>query len=243
MQQAYQRHLIQVGFVDRLVGDLLDRLRKADMYERSLVVVTADHGITFRLGQPQRDPTAATLPDIALVPLFVKQPGQREGDVIDHHVEITDVLPTTVGRRLHRRHTPVQVRHRRDVHEQHLVLDHGRRPAAEAARRRGVPDPARALVFRAVVAAALGRGRARGRAPARRRSPQGRLSPCASCRHPPPGPRPLFPELLRGDDGPRPRAVHHGARQGPVGGFPAPVRDAVRADLGPEERGSAWSSR
>jgi len=29
----------------------------------------------------------------------------------------------------------------------------------------------------------------------------------------------------------------------PVGEFPALVRDAVRADLGPEERGSAWSSR
>jgi hypothetical protein len=37
----------------------------------------SDHGITFRLGQPQRDPTAATLPDIALVPLFVSSQPAR----------------------------------------------------------------------------------------------------------------------------------------------------------------------
>ena len=92
--QAYQRHLLQVGFVDRLIGDLLDRLRETDMYDSSLVVVTADHGISFRPGQSRRGATQVTLPDIAFVPLFVKQPGQEQGEVPDYHVEILDVLPT-----------------------------------------------------------------------------------------------------------------------------------------------------
>jgi hypothetical protein len=92
--QAYQRHLLQVGFVDRLVGDLLDRLRKTDMYDRSLVVVTADHGISFRPGQTHRGASEVNLQDIAFVPLFVKRPGQEEGDVIDRHVETIDVVPT-----------------------------------------------------------------------------------------------------------------------------------------------------
>lgn len=92
--QAYQRHLLQVGFVDRLIGDLLDRLRETDMYDGSLVVVTADHGVSFRPGQSRRGATQVTLPDIAFVPLFVKQPGQQEGEVVDYHVEILDVLPT-----------------------------------------------------------------------------------------------------------------------------------------------------
>jgi hypothetical protein len=92
--QAYQRHLLQVGFVDRLVGDLLDRLRQTGTYERSLVVMTADHGVSFRPGESQRGASEATLQDIAFVPLFVKEPGQTEGAVVDYHVQTTDVLPT-----------------------------------------------------------------------------------------------------------------------------------------------------
>jgi hypothetical protein len=92
--QAYQRHLLQVGFVDRLVGDLLDRLRETGMYDDSLVVVVADHGVSFRPGEPWRDATEETLPDIAFVPFFVKQPGQEQGEIVEHHVQVIDVLPT-----------------------------------------------------------------------------------------------------------------------------------------------------
>ncbi len=92
--QAYQRHLLQVGYADRLLGDLLERLRDTGMYDRSLVVVTADHGMSFREGESGRVASQANLEDIAFVPLFVKQPGQERGEVVDHHVETIDVLPT-----------------------------------------------------------------------------------------------------------------------------------------------------
>ncbi|MGH3019581.1 MAG: sulfatase-like hydrolase/transferase, partial [Gaiellaceae bacterium] len=92
--QAYQRHLLQVGFVDRLAGELLDRLRRTGTYERSLVVLTADHGVSFRPGESQRGASQETLQDIAFVPLFVKEPGQTRGAVVDYHVQTTDVLPT-----------------------------------------------------------------------------------------------------------------------------------------------------
>ena len=92
--QAYQRHLLQVGYVDQLLGDLLERLRDTGMYDRSLVVVTADHGMSFREGESGRIASQANLEDVAFVPLFVKQPGQERGEVVDHHVETIDVLPT-----------------------------------------------------------------------------------------------------------------------------------------------------
>ena len=92
--QAYQRHLLQVGYVDRLIGDLLQRLRETGMYDRSLVVVTADHGMSFREGEPARIASRANLQDVAFVPLFVKEPGQERGAVADYHVETIDVLPT-----------------------------------------------------------------------------------------------------------------------------------------------------
>lgn len=92
--QAYQRHLLQVGFADRLVGDLLERLRRTGTYDESLVVVTADHGVSFRPGESQRGASQANLEDIAFVPLFVKEPGQQRGGAVDYHVETIDVLPT-----------------------------------------------------------------------------------------------------------------------------------------------------
>jgi Sulfatase len=92
--QAYQRHLLQAGFVDRLLGQLIDRLRATGVYDDALVVVTADHGVSFRVGESRRGATPRNLQDIAFVPLFVKTPGQRRGEIVDYHVQTVDILPT-----------------------------------------------------------------------------------------------------------------------------------------------------
>jgi hypothetical protein len=97
VEQAYQRHLVQVACVDRLVGRLLRRLRRTGLWERSLLVVTSDHGVSIRPGAMRREVDPArpnNLQDIALVPLFVKLPGQTEGTVVDAHVQTIDILPT-----------------------------------------------------------------------------------------------------------------------------------------------------
>ncbi|HLM32875.1 MAG TPA: sulfatase-like hydrolase/transferase [Gaiellaceae bacterium] len=92
--QGWQRHLLQVGFVDTLLGELVRNLRRRGLYDRSLIVLTADHGVSFRPGAARRLTTAETLPDLAFVPLFVKAPGQTAGQVIDDHVQTVDILPT-----------------------------------------------------------------------------------------------------------------------------------------------------
>jgi hypothetical protein len=94
VDQAFQRHLLQTQYADRLLGRLLDRIRAAGWYERALVVVTADHGVAFRAGDRRRTPTPTNLHDVANMPLFVKTPGQREGRVVDGVVRTIDILPT-----------------------------------------------------------------------------------------------------------------------------------------------------
>jgi sulfatase-like protein len=91
---SYQRHLMQLGFADRLLGRLLQRLRRAGLYDDALVVVAADHGIGFHVGLERRTVRPRNVQDVAPVPLIVKLPGGRGGRVVDRPVETIDVLPT-----------------------------------------------------------------------------------------------------------------------------------------------------
>ena len=91
---SYQRHLLQLGLADRLLGELFARMRRLGLFRDAMVIVAADHGIGFHVGEERRALTRRNVEDIASVPLFVKLPGQRRGSVVDDHVEMIDVLPT-----------------------------------------------------------------------------------------------------------------------------------------------------
>jgi hypothetical protein len=95
VESAHQRHLLQTAVADRMIGDLVKRLRAAGLYDRSLLVVTADHGMAFTPGQPGRASVAGpTAPDVLWVPLFIKRPGQRAPSTTDVNWEHVDLVPT-----------------------------------------------------------------------------------------------------------------------------------------------------
>jgi Sulfatase len=99
------RHLLQVGYTDHLIGELLGRLKRTGLLERALIVVTADHGYSFQVGVPSRRFLSDdNVEEIAPVPLFVKAPGQMDAKVnqglaanIDIVATIADLLGTAVG--------------------------------------------------------------------------------------------------------------------------------------------------
>ena len=90
--QGHQRYLLQTGYTDRSLGVILRRLRETGVYDRALVIVTADHGVGFR--DQRRLPTPQNLDEIAFVPLFVKLPGQSAGRIDDGLARNIDVVPT-----------------------------------------------------------------------------------------------------------------------------------------------------
>ena len=92
--QGLQRHLLQVGYADSLVGRLTDELRRHGLYDSALIVVTADHGVSFVPGGNRRRVDAQNVADIAAVPLFVKYPGQRTGEHDVRNARTIDILPT-----------------------------------------------------------------------------------------------------------------------------------------------------
>ena len=93
--EAYQRHLLQLGMVDSLLGALLERFRENDLYSRSLILVTSNHGASFRPGDRFKSPSATNFSEILPVPLLIKLPaGQTAPIYQDDHLETIDILPT-----------------------------------------------------------------------------------------------------------------------------------------------------
>ncbi|MCY4386155.1 MAG: sulfatase-like hydrolase/transferase [Desulfurellaceae bacterium] len=92
--QSYQRYLLQVEFVDTLLGQLIAHLKSARLYEKSLIVITADHGASFRPHDNRRAVTKTNFADIMAIPLFVKAPFQQQGEILDRNMETIDILPT-----------------------------------------------------------------------------------------------------------------------------------------------------
>ena len=94
-QQAYQRHLLQARYTDVLIGRLIDRLEQQGLYDRALIVLTADNGEAFaKLGHSRHETDDATVAGIASTPLFIKLPNQRRGRYSDLHVRTVDIVPT-----------------------------------------------------------------------------------------------------------------------------------------------------
>ncbi len=89
-----QRHLLQAQHTDALVGQVIDRLHEVDLFESSLVVVTADHGVSHELGTPLRDYVEGTIDSHAYSPLLIKAPGQSEGTIDGSNLSSLDVIPT-----------------------------------------------------------------------------------------------------------------------------------------------------
>ena len=95
-----QRALLQLAYADGLLGRLLDRLEEAGTFDEAVVVVTADHGVSFEPGKAIRGLSPTVAPDevvssdLAWVPLLVKRPGQASGERRHDLVRTVDVLPT-----------------------------------------------------------------------------------------------------------------------------------------------------
>jgi len=94
VQLALQRHLLQLAYTDRLVGEVVQRLKAQGLYDKALVIMTADHGNSFTPGHVQRLLQSGNAHELLWVPLFIKTPHQQAPRVDDRNWEHVDLLPT-----------------------------------------------------------------------------------------------------------------------------------------------------
>lgn len=89
-----QRFLLQASFVDRVIAQLRRNLIKQNIWDETLFIVMADHGSSFTPGTYRRGIEDGNFAEIANVPLLVKYPGQRRGQVDRSSAQLTDIVAT-----------------------------------------------------------------------------------------------------------------------------------------------------
>ncbi|HXV65289.1 MAG TPA: sulfatase [Vicinamibacteria bacterium] len=92
----------EIAYVDRELGRLVDALRSSGAYDRTLIVVTADHGEGFHEhgawehARPwQSGP--GLYDEVLHVPLIVKWPGASTGARVESVVSQVDIFPTLLA--------------------------------------------------------------------------------------------------------------------------------------------------
>lgn len=97
----YQSMLRQYVATDALLLQLVTKMKASPNWDNTMIVVTADHGITFVPGESYRDKinlnNPATLEDIYRVPLFIKYPQQHVGSISDCPASSIDILATVIA--------------------------------------------------------------------------------------------------------------------------------------------------
>jgi arylsulfatase A-like enzyme len=86
----------QITYIDHVFGRFFDQLKRAGLYDRSLIVVTADHGDGF---MEHGFVSHGTSPyeELIRVPLLMKLPGRgHAGLAVKEQVRLIDVMPTVL---------------------------------------------------------------------------------------------------------------------------------------------------
>ena len=71
VEVAWQRYLQQVGFTDKVLGNIITGLKEKRIYDESLIIITADHGVAMQSGQSRRSYDRENQREIFKVPTFL----------------------------------------------------------------------------------------------------------------------------------------------------------------------------
>jgi arylsulfatase A-like enzyme len=86
----------EIAYTDTAIGQVIDKLKELDLYESSLIIITADHG--EMLGEHGEVHHGFFLYRGSLhVPLMFKLPGKSKGRRVDALTGIVDIVPTICG--------------------------------------------------------------------------------------------------------------------------------------------------
>jgi len=89
----WDRYAGEVAYVDRQIGLVLAELKRLDLYDDALIIITSDHGEMMGEHGEMGHQFFIYQPAVR-VPLIMKLPGQSVGRRVTEMVGLVDVLPT-----------------------------------------------------------------------------------------------------------------------------------------------------
>lgn len=95
-RQVYPLQAMQLGALDRLIGDAITGLEQRGAWDEALVVITSDHGTDVTPPGIGKLGDGMDTDEVLRVPLFIKAPGQVDGEIRDNPASTVDVLPSIV---------------------------------------------------------------------------------------------------------------------------------------------------
>jgi len=98
LNTLYQNYLNQSSYTDKLLQDFIQKLREMKLFDKSLIIVTSDHGVSFnKNGTNRRHPVNEdSWKNVVSVPLFIKYPYQNNAKVNPSFVTTLDIAATIV---------------------------------------------------------------------------------------------------------------------------------------------------
>jgi membrane-anchored protein YejM (alkaline phosphatase superfamily) len=91
----FAKYQSAVNFVDSLVGTVLDDLQQRDLLDRTVVLISSDHGEEFGESGEKLEKHGSGYTRFQLVtPLIVAWPGRPPGVSFDHRTSHYDIVPT-----------------------------------------------------------------------------------------------------------------------------------------------------
>jgi len=93
-----RNHLISqydggINYIDFQIGEFISRLKELGLYDNSLIVITSDHGEAF--GERNlMEHGVSVYQDQIYIPLIIKYPNNKNGNIINDLVSSVDIMPT-----------------------------------------------------------------------------------------------------------------------------------------------------
>jgi arylsulfatase A-like enzyme/tetratricopeptide (TPR) repeat protein len=95
-RHAGDPYLGEIAYTDHAIGRVIDELKRLDLYDSSLIVITADHGES--LGEHEELTHAFFVYNSTMrVPLIIKAPGCVAGREVTEPTSVTDIAPTVLA--------------------------------------------------------------------------------------------------------------------------------------------------
>lgn len=93
---AYHSYMQQTAYTDHLIMSFINVLKENKLFDKSLIVITSDHGVSYdKKGASRRNPfNEDAWKNIISVPLFIKYPFQKKGNTNSSFVTTLDISST-----------------------------------------------------------------------------------------------------------------------------------------------------